>query len=291
MDIAAPFHVLLIDDSPDDRADIRQMLLRGSPRRYKFTEAETGSAALHALREMANPPDCILLDFNLPDMNALEILAEWNVGTPLPGCPLVVLTGVAECGPHVIGAGAQDFVGKSWASPESLTRAIENAVERHALTRERQKAYEALCRSEQRLDLGLRVAGVALAEVDYTTGLNHLSAESAQQFGLGTSAVALTREQIHATFHPDDRAELVTRIAESLDPAGAGWFAMDHRVVWPSGEVRWLRVRKQVTFVGEGRARRPLHAMLATFDISTEKRADRCYYELAIRRHSKQWVC
>jgi PAS domain S-box-containing protein len=274
MDITAPFHVLLIDDSPDDRADIRQMLLRGSPRRYKFTEEETGSAALRALREMANPPDCILLDFNLPDMNAIEILAEWHAGTPLPGCPVVVLTGMVECGPHVIGAGAQDFVGKSWASPESLTRAIENAVERYALTRERQKAYEALCASEQRLDLGLRVAGVALAEVDYTTGLNHLSAESAQQFGLGASAVALTREQIHATFHPDDRAELATRIAESLDPAGAGWFAMDHRVVWPSGEVRWLRVRKQVSFAGEGRARRPVRAMLATFDITAEKRAE-----------------
>jgi PAS domain S-box-containing protein len=274
MDITAPFHVLLIDDSPDDRADIRQMLLRGSQRRYKFTEQETGSAALHTLREMTNPPDCILLDFNLPDMNALEILEEWHAGTPLQKCPVVVLTGVAESGAHVIGAGAQDFVGKSWASPESLTRAIENAVERYALTRERQKAYEALCASEQRLDLGLRVAGVALAEVDYTTGLNHLSAESAQQFGLGTSAVALTRERVHATFHSDDRAELATRIAESLDPAGAGWFAMDHRVVWPSGEVRWLRVRKQVTFVGEGRARRPSRAMLATFDITTEKRAE-----------------
>lgn len=274
MEIIAPFHVLLIEDSPDDRADIRQMLLCGSQRHYKFTEAETGSAALRALREMANPPDCILIDFNLPDMNALEILAEWHAGTTLPGCPIVVLTGVAECGPHVISAGAQDFVGKNWASPESLTRAIENAVERYALTRERQKAYEALCTSEQRLDLGLRVAGVGLAEVDYTTGLNHLSAESAQQFGLGASAVALTRERVHATFHPDDCAELVTRIAESLDPAGAGWFAMDHRVVWPTGEVRWLRVRKQVTFVGEGRARRPVRAMLATFDITTEKRAE-----------------
>jgi PAS domain S-box-containing protein len=274
MDIAAHFHVLIIEDSPDDRADIRQMLLRGSQRRYKFTEEETGSAALRALREMANPPDCILLDFNLPDMNAIEILAEMHSGKSLPGCPVVVLTGVAECGPQVIGAGAQDFVGKNWASPESLTRAIENAVERYALTQERQKAYEGLCTSEQRLDLGLRVAGVGLAEVDYTTGLNHLSAESAQQFGLGASAVALTREQIHATFHPDDRAELVTRIAESLDPAGAGWFAMDHRVVWPTGEVRWLRVRKQVTFAGEGSARRPLRAMLATFDITTEKCAE-----------------
>ncbi len=274
MEITAPFHVLLIDDSPDDRADIRQMLLRGSSQRYKFTEAETGSAALRALREMANPPGCILLDFNLPDMNALEMLAEWHAGTPLLGCPVVVLTGMAECGQRVIGAGAQDFLGKSWASPESLTRAIENAVERYALTRERQRAYEALCRSEQRLDLGLRVADVALAEVDYTTGLHHLSAESAQQFGLGASAVALTREQVHATFHSDDRAELATRIAESLDPAGVGWFAMDHRVVWPSGEVRWLRVRQHVTFAGEGRARSPLRAMLATFDLTTEKRAE-----------------
>ena len=274
MEIAAPFHVLLIEDSPDDRADIRQMLLRGSQRRYTFSEAETGSAALRALHEMANPPDCILLDFNLPDMTALEILAEMHAGKPLPGCPVVVLTGVAECGPHVIGAGAQDFVGKSWASPESLTRAIENAVERYALTREHQKAYEALCTSEQRLDLGLRVAGVGLAEVDYTTGVNHLSAESARQFGLGASAVAVTRERVHATFHPDDRAELATRIAESLDPDGAGWFAMDHRVIWPSGEVRWLRVRKQVTFAGEGRARRPARAVLATVDITTEKRAE-----------------
>ena len=274
MNNSAPFHVLIIEDSPDDRADIRQMLLRGSPRHYKFTEAETGSAALRALRETANPPDCILLDFNLPDMNALDLLAEWQAATPSPGCPVVVLTGMGECGPRVIGAGAQDFVGKSWASPESLTRAIENAVERYALTRERQKAYEALRTSEQRLDLGLRVAGVALAEVNYTTGLNHLSAESARQFGLGASAIALTRERVHATFHSDDRAELATRIAESLDPAGAGWFAMDHRVVWPSGEVRWLRVRKQVTFAGEGRARRPVRAMLATFDITTEKRAE-----------------
>ena len=147
-------------------------------------------------------------------------------------------------------------------------------MERYALTREHQKAYEALCTSEQRLDLGLRVAGVGLAEVDYTTGVNHLSAESARQFGLGASAVAVTRERVHATFHPDDRAELATRIAESLDPDGAGWFAMDHRVIWPSGEVRWLRVRKQVTFAGEGRARRPARAVLATVDITTEKRAE-----------------
>ena len=275
MEIPAPFHVLLIEDSPEDRADIRQMLLRGSQRHYKFTEAETGAAGVRAILDHQDgPPDCVLLDFKLPDMDAFEVLAAMRGGGELTICPVVVVTGTMERGAQVIRAGAQDYVGKGWATPESLTRSIENAVERYDLTGKRQKAYQALRKSEQRLDLGLRVAGVALAEVDYTTGLNHLSAESARQFGLGTTAVAVPRGRVHATSHPDDRAILMPRIAESLDPAGAGWFAMDHRVVWPSGEVRWLRVRKQVTFDGEGRARRPVHAILATLDVTMEKRAE-----------------
>ena len=92
---------------------------------------------------------------------------------------------------------------------------------------------------------------------------------------LGLSALALTvpRAAVHGTFHPDDIPELQRRIAESLSPTGEGWFAMDHRVVWPNGEVHWLRVRKQVFFQGEGADRHPAHAMLASFDVTAEKNA------------------
>ncbi len=128
--------------------------------------------------------------------------------------------------------------------------------------------------SQERLDLGIRVAGLALADVDYYTGLTHLSAESARQFGLGESAAVVSRAQVHATFHPDDRAELMPLIAASLDPTGEGWFKMDHRVVLQTGEVRWLRVRKQVFFDGEGSARRPMRAILATYDVTPEKVAE-----------------
>lgn len=144
---------------------------------------------------------------------------------------------------------------------------------------ERKRGEDALRASEQRLELGVRVAGLALAVVDYATGLSHLSADSARQFGLGETAVAVPRERVHATFHPDDRALLMPRIAESLDPAGEGWFAMDHRIVWPSGEVRWLRVRKQVLFGGEASARRPVRAMLATLDITERLRIEEALRE------------
>lgn len=131
----------------------------------------------------------------------------------------------------------------------------------------------AILESEARLALGAEVAGLALAEVDYVTGLNHLTVDAARLFGLAQDFLVVPREVVHASFHPDDRDELTLRIAESLSPAGRGWFAMDHRVVWPNGEVHWLRVRKQVYFEGDGNDRRPMRAVLALFDVTAEKNA------------------
>ncbi len=147
---------------------------------------------------------------------------------------------------------------------------------------ERKTAEAALQSSEERLRLGVTVAKLALAEIDYKTGMNHLSAEAAGLFGLGQSAVAVPREAVHATFHPADVTELQIRIAACLDPRGPGWFEMDHRVVWPEDTVRWLRVRKQVFFEGEGIDRRPVRAMLAAFDVTDSKEAE------AAVRHSER---
>ena len=82
--------ILHIDDSPDDRADLWQMLLRSSGRRYRFTEAELGSTGLQIIsnQQQAQPGqmpfECVLLDFHLPDMNAYEVLAALCIGSNLP---------------------------------------------------------------------------------------------------------------------------------------------------------------------------------------------------------------
>lgn len=136
------------------------------------------------------------------------------------------------------------------------------------------QAKQALQKSEERLALGVQVAGLALAEVDYTTGLSHLTAQAAQLLGLGETEMVLPRAAVHAAFHPDDRAELLRRIDECLNPDGGGWFDMHHRILLPDGAVRWLHVRKRVTFSGEGKASRPLRATLAIHDITTEKQSE-----------------
>jgi PAS domain S-box-containing protein len=130
--------------------------------------------------------------------------------------------------------------------------------------------------SQERLQTGIEVAGVGLARFDYKTNLVALSPEAAVLYGFDSDIAFVTREQIHATFHPDERARLEATIAKVIDPAGTGWFAQDHRVVWPSGEVRCLSVRKQVFFVDkaasgenpDGAVPRPSYAILAAIDIT-----------------------
>jgi signal transduction histidine kinase len=141
-----PLHILLIEDNEEDCADMRQMLLQTGRRRYAFSEARLGAAGVRLVFEPEHSPvDCVLLDYGLPDMDALEVLAALRQGGDMPPCPVVVITGaLIEEGQRLLAAGAQDYIGKRWASAEGLTRAVENAIDRFALQCERQRIKQAL---------------------------------------------------------------------------------------------------------------------------------------------------
>lgn len=138
--------VFIIDDSPDDRAEIRRMLLRGSDRQLKFFEAETAHAGIKAVLAAETPPDCVVLDYNLPDMHAPEVLAALKGPDGMPVCPVVVLTGGdnREDGRRVLRAGAQNYIAKDWTSPHALSRAVENASESWLMGRELRQRKDAL---------------------------------------------------------------------------------------------------------------------------------------------------
>jgi GAF domain-containing protein len=84
--------------------------------------------------------------------------------------------------------------------------------------------------SQEQLELGVQVAGVALAKFDYQTNCVELSPEAAALYGLPVDELLVTRDRVHATFHPDEREELLEIIRQVIDPAGTGWFAREHRV-------------------------------------------------------------
>jgi PAS domain S-box-containing protein len=146
------WHIVIVDDNPDDRAEVRRLLLKGSDHRYAFTEAETGAAGLGALRDVPTAHHrCLVLDYNLPDMAAPEFLAALAGRPGGADWPVVVFTGgdSAATGRSALRAGAHDYVGKDWMTQQVMVRAVENATERWAMARELRQQSIAAQASEQ----------------------------------------------------------------------------------------------------------------------------------------------
>ncbi|MBD0321753.1 MAG: response regulator, partial [Gemmatimonadetes bacterium] len=91
---APEIRVLLVDDSPEDRVFLRRILERDAERRFSVLEEETGEGAIR--RVAADAPDCVLVDYNLPDMDGLEFIRRCrDEGGPVCA-PMVMLTGSGD---------------------------------------------------------------------------------------------------------------------------------------------------------------------------------------------------
>ena len=91
MTVSTPLTILIVDDSPEDRAVCSRLLRRHSAVVYTCIEAVAGAEGL-ALYHSARP-DCLFLDFNLPDMDGLQFLAAMQAEVQPQRCPVVLLTG------------------------------------------------------------------------------------------------------------------------------------------------------------------------------------------------------
>ena len=178
-DTDRPWRILLVDDNALDRAEAKAALLGGHDRRYQFVEATSANEAMHLCASSA-PFDCMILDFFLPDGDALDVLARLPCDADkIPHLPVVILTGVAGTESRAsLRHGAQDFVGKAWLGRESLTWAVENAIERRKIAREVMAERHVMDNQRQYLFEAERTARleserVALLKDEFLATLSH----------------------------------------------------------------------------------------------------------------------
>jgi two-component system, OmpR family, KDP operon response regulator KdpE len=123
---AAPLRVLVIDDEPP----IRKLLRVGlTAHGYQTLEASSGKMALELLRDQ--PPDLIILDLGLPDIQGHELLRTMRARNDR--VPIVVLSSRDDEAGKVeaLDAGADDYVTKPFGMDELLARM--RAALRHQL--------------------------------------------------------------------------------------------------------------------------------------------------------------
>jgi PAS domain S-box-containing protein len=88
-------------------------------------------------------------------------------------------------------------------------------------------------------------------------------------FGLPPDAAAADRTPYLERVHPDDRAAL--EASDRLRVETSGPYEVEYRVVWPNGEVRWLRDRADVKLDASGRA---VRIRGVTQDVTDRKRTE-----------------
>ena len=108
--------VLVVDDEPQI---LRALRINLRVRSYDVDIAATGSQALEAAAK--HPPDLIILDLGLPDLDGVEVIEGLRGWTQ---APIIVLSGRADSTDKVeaLDAGADDYVTKPFGMEELLAR-------------------------------------------------------------------------------------------------------------------------------------------------------------------------
>jgi two-component system sensor histidine kinase UhpB len=228
-------NVLLIDDDLVDRMACRYAFARNQEIEFVLTEAESGEEGLRCA--LASRPDCILLDFNLPDLDGLEFLARLSESSRNAVPPVMLLTGgdSAVVAAEAIKRGARHYmnkdVGRNYLA--LLPDAIQAMLREHQLMEEKRLAEAKFRKLVEQIQAIIYIA--ALGEG------GKLIYISPQIGALGFTPQewlddpALSEAQIHA----DDRALALDAIAKCRLHGTP--MRQEYRLLTRGGRVLWFR--------------------------------------------------
>ena len=127
----------------------------------------------------------------------------------------------------------------------------------------------ALESSEERLRRSQEYANIGTWDWNIQTGDLYWSERISPLFGGPDGKLETTYENFLNAVYPDDRQFVVDAVSACVEDGRE--YDIEHRVVWPNGEIRWLQESGDVVRNSAGR---PLHMLGVVQDITRRKMAE-----------------
>jgi PAS domain S-box-containing protein len=131
---------------------------------------------------------------------------------------------------------------------------------------------QALSESGARYRQALAAADLGTWEFDAASGLTHFDARAQDIFGLAEGS--MPAERMIAYVHPADRDAFAAARDAALDAESQTPFTLTHRIVRPTGEVRWVRGYARVSFSERAGERVPARAVGVVADVTERVQAE-----------------
>ncbi|MEO7735880.1 MAG: response regulator, partial [Kofleriaceae bacterium] len=141
-------NILAVDDMPANLTLLCEILKQ---RGYRVRPAPSGELALEAAR--AEPPDLVLLDIDMPELNGFEVIAQLKADAGLRDIPVIFLTAHTDVANKVkaFALGGVDYVTKPFQAEEIHARVATHLALRRQ-QRELQERYDQLAALEKMRD-------------------------------------------------------------------------------------------------------------------------------------------
>ncbi|MBF1999757.1 MAG: response regulator [Synechococcales cyanobacterium C42_A2020_086] len=202
------FNILVVDDTPDS---LRLLVGILSDQGYKVRAAPNGRLALAAAQAL--PPDLILLDINMPEMDGYEVCRRFKADERTSAIPIIFLSAWSDVFDKVkaFSVGGVDYITKPFQIEEAVVRikthlticALQNTL--------KQKNHDLTETLHQ-----LKSTQAQLIQAEKMAALGQLIANVAHEINTPLGAIRSSAKNIHGVLH--QTLEQLPQVLEAIPP-------------------------------------------------------------------------
>ena len=242
--------ILVVDDEPLNRKLIQAML---KPQGYEVALAEDGADCLAKVE--ADPPDLILMDIMMPNMNGFEVVTELKSRDHLALIPVVMVTALQDINDRVkaLEVGADDFLTKPVDRMELRARVRSllkvKAYNDHMANYRKELEREVAARTED-----LRQAHAKLRDASLETIFRLARAAEYKDEDTGNHIISMSRISALLAERLELNPTVVERILYASPMHDIGKIGIPDRILAKNGPLNdeeWSIMRMHTVFGGQ----------------------------------------